>query len=249
MKESTSFRRIRHKRRRGQSLVEFALMAPILLIILSGLFEFGFIFNHYLAVLDAARNASRFSSDNWFTSRDMIKICDDEDGGGTKDFYRQAACLAVYELEGEHPSIELCLPPGKGTTDCPTGDWSKYDDVIISVFSVWRDGATPAVKRFPTEDGCPQYGWSYASDLDPSHNQCDERTGLHASRFQNSDIIDHLEPGAPSTGFVLVEINNHYNHVLGLPWFTEFVGDPIKLYIYALWPLVSAEPTSTPKPT
>ena len=227
-------------------MVEFALMAPILLIILSGLFEFGFIFNHYLAVLDAARNSSRFSSDNWYDIRDLDHSCTD-----TVDFYRQAACLAVLELSSEHPSINLCLPPGKGTADCPSGDWDKYDDIIISVFSVLRNSPLPSaavIKRFPTEDGCPQYGWSYAADMDPSHNQCDERTGLHASQFTTADIKADLQINAPSTGFVLVEINNNYNHVLGLPWFTQFVGDPVKLYIYALWPLVSAEPTSTPKP-
>ncbi len=54
------------KRARGQSIVEFALMAPILLIILSGLFEFGFLFTYYLAVLDSARNAARFSSDSLY---------------------------------------------------------------------------------------------------------------------------------------------------------------------------------------
>lgn len=220
-------------------------MAPILLIILSGLFEFGFIFNHYLAVLDAARNSSRFSSDNWFNIRDVNPKCSDP--GGTKDFYRQAACLAVIELEGQHPTIELCLPPGKGTDDCPTGVWEKYDDIIVSVFSVWRDGGSPVITRFPAENGCPEYGWSYAADLDSKY-QCDDRTGLHASQFSDADIIAKLETVAPNTGFVLVEINNNYNHVLGLPWFTQFIGDPIKLYVYALWPLVSAEPTSTPKP-
>jgi hypothetical protein len=245
MKESTSFRRNRQKRRRGQSLVEFALMAPILLIILSGLFEFGFIFNHYLAVLDAARNSSRFSSDNWYDIRDLDHVCT-----STVDFYRQAACMAALELASEHPSIELCLPPGKGTADCPTGDWSKYDDVIVSVFSILRNSPLPTdaqIKRFPTESGCPQYGWSYAADM-AGLSQCSGRTGLHASRFTVADIKADLQINGPSTGLVLVEINNNYNHVLGLPWFTEFVGDPIELYIYALWPLVSAEPTSTPKP-
>jgi hypothetical protein len=219
-------------------------MAPILLIILSGLFEFGFIFNHYLAVLDAARNSSRFSSDNLYYMSDMIQDCTD-----TEDFYRQAACMAMIELATEHPSINLCLPPGKGTDDCPTGDWDKYDDIIVSVFSVLRDSPLPAdavIKRFP-DNTCPQLGWSFAADM-ALRPQCDPRTDLHASRFSIADIKLKLKDGAPSTGFVLVEINNQYNHVLGLPWFTEFVDDPLKLYIYALWPLTSAEPTSTPKP-
>jgi hypothetical protein len=242
MKESKLPWRIR--RSRGQSLVELALMAPILLLILSGLFEFGFLFNHYLAVLDAARNSSRFASDSWYDTWDEDKSC-----GSTKDFYRQAACLAVFELASEHPTIDLCLPPGKGTPDCPTGGWATYDDVIVSVFSVLRVGSAPGdavITRFP-DDGCAGYGWSMAADMQGS-DQCvaADRTGLHASRFSIADIQGRLVSGGPNTGFVLVEINNNYNQVLGLPWFTQFVGDPVPLYIYALWPLVSAEPTPTP---
>ena len=50
------------KLRRGQSLVEFSLMLPILLIMLSGLVEFGFLLNSYLDVIDAAREAARFAA-------------------------------------------------------------------------------------------------------------------------------------------------------------------------------------------
>jgi hypothetical protein len=244
MKESKLPWRIHRKR--GQSLVEFALMAPLLLLILSGLFEFGFMFNHYLAVLDAARNASRFSSDSWYDMRDGDTICT-----STQDFYRQAACLAVQELASQHPTISLCLKGHPVTADCP-GDYASQDDVIVSVFSVLRNSAAPAsavITRFPDDIACTESGWSYASDL-MGQNQCVDRTGLHASHFSSADIQARLRSGAPSTGFVLVEINNNYNMVLGLDWISQFIGDAdgqIQLYIYALWPLVSAEPTSTPK--
>ncbi len=42
----------------GQSMVELALLFPLLLILLSGVIEFGFILNQYLTVMDAARNAA-----------------------------------------------------------------------------------------------------------------------------------------------------------------------------------------------
>jgi hypothetical protein len=48
---------------RGQSFVELAILFPILLIMLSGLVEFGFLLNHYLDLLDGAREAARFASD------------------------------------------------------------------------------------------------------------------------------------------------------------------------------------------
>jgi len=49
---------------RGQSLVEFSLMLPVLLIMLSGLVEFGFLLNTYLDVIDAAREAARFAAND-----------------------------------------------------------------------------------------------------------------------------------------------------------------------------------------
>ena len=48
-------------RKRGQSLVEFAVALPVLLIILLGLFEAARWFQAYLAVQYAAREASRFA--------------------------------------------------------------------------------------------------------------------------------------------------------------------------------------------
>jgi hypothetical protein len=241
----------RMRRARGQSIVEFALMAPILLILLSGLFEFGFIFTHYLAVLDAARNASRFSSDNQFDLIDSIDHDCDEltDGSATTDFYRQAGCLAVGELLAEQPTITLCLK-GVVNEHCDGVTMDMMDDVIVSAFSVLRNSSTvpvPEIKRFPNMGGCEEWGWSYAADL-MGVPQCSARSGMHVSKYPSSKVQTLLAANAPNTGFVLVEINYHYWQVLALPWFTQFVADPVDFNLYALWPLVSAEPTSTPKP-
>lgn len=49
-----------HKRReRGQSLVEFALLAPILLILFMGMFDFGWILHKQIQMDNATREASR----------------------------------------------------------------------------------------------------------------------------------------------------------------------------------------------
>jgi Flp pilus assembly protein TadG len=45
--------------RRGQALVEFALVMPILLFFLVGIIEFGRAWNQHQAVTDAAREAAR----------------------------------------------------------------------------------------------------------------------------------------------------------------------------------------------
>jgi hypothetical protein len=235
MKESKAF--WSRKRPRGQSIVEFAMMAPILLILLSGLFEFGFIFMHYLAVLDSARNAARFSSDSQFDVVDADTNC-----ATTLNFYRQTACMALDELAAEQPSIRLCLPGTPVSHDCP-GDWDKMDDIIISVFSVLRNPST-AIARFPMSAG--EMGWSFDADQS-GKSQGDARDGMHISQFSSAKVISRLHANTPNTGYVLVEINYNYHQVLALPWFTQFVSDPVKFHLYAFWPLVSAEPTSTPK--
>jgi Flp pilus assembly protein TadG len=48
----------------GQSLVEFTLMLPVLMIMISGLVEFGFLLNQYLDLTDAAREAARLAVDS-----------------------------------------------------------------------------------------------------------------------------------------------------------------------------------------
>lgn len=51
------FRRLRAEH--GQTAVEFALVAPLLLALLLGILQAGIAFSHYLAVTDAARAGAR----------------------------------------------------------------------------------------------------------------------------------------------------------------------------------------------
>lgn len=52
--------RARHQR--GQSLVEFALLLPLLLIIALGVFDFGRVYFAYVSVTNAARNGAQYAS-------------------------------------------------------------------------------------------------------------------------------------------------------------------------------------------
>jgi Flp pilus assembly protein TadG len=47
---------------RGQAMVEFALVAPVLLLILLGIIQFAITFNHYLTLTDAVRAGARQAS-------------------------------------------------------------------------------------------------------------------------------------------------------------------------------------------
>ncbi len=47
---------------KGASAVELALVLPILIMILFGIFQFGLVFNSYLAITHAAREGARLAS-------------------------------------------------------------------------------------------------------------------------------------------------------------------------------------------
>jgi Flp pilus assembly protein TadG len=46
----------------GQALVEFALVLPIVMLILMGIIQFGFLFSSQIGVINAVREATRFGS-------------------------------------------------------------------------------------------------------------------------------------------------------------------------------------------
>ena len=48
---------------KAQSLVEFAIALPVIIMLLAGVVEFGFALNYYLSILDATRYAARQGAD------------------------------------------------------------------------------------------------------------------------------------------------------------------------------------------
>lgn len=58
--------------KKGQSLVEFALVLPILILLLIGMLEFGRLFNSYMVLLNLSREGARYAatgeSDMWVQS-------------------------------------------------------------------------------------------------------------------------------------------------------------------------------------
>ena len=53
------FKKISVKREEGQTMAEFALVLPILALLLFAVLQFGVLFNNYLTVTDAARAGAR----------------------------------------------------------------------------------------------------------------------------------------------------------------------------------------------
>jgi Flp pilus assembly protein TadG len=59
MKTPTRTRRFNLGSDRGQSMVEFAVVLPILVMLFLAIWQFGVAFHHYLAITDAARVGAR----------------------------------------------------------------------------------------------------------------------------------------------------------------------------------------------
>ena len=130
----------KRKKSFGQSLVEFTVLLPILLMMLSGLIEFGFLLNYYLDLVDAAREAARFAADD-----DPLIRGGPFDGDTDTTFYQLAQDMTLDSINiGSGGQITL--------------DTAANDDIVISTFSV-MNGAID--RRFP--DGSPM-GLSYAGN-------------------------------------------------------------------------------------
>jgi hypothetical protein len=132
-------RRKKGRKSPGQSLVEVAIAFPVLIMLFTGVVEFGFILNFYLSLLDATRDAARrYSGDDPFLADG---VTDDD------DFYYQAAFMVQRTLD---PVIDDVGYRGRRILFDPA-----VDDVIVSVYGadgstviLWRDAGE--YHLFPT---------------------------------------------------------------------------------------------------
>src|SRR5262249_44765650 len=61
----------RWRSERGAELVEFALVLPVLLLLMTGIFDFGFLFQRYEVLTNAAREGARLASLPGYTETDI----------------------------------------------------------------------------------------------------------------------------------------------------------------------------------
>jgi len=212
----------------GQSLVEFTVLLPVLLIMISGLIEFGIMLNYYLDLIDAAREAARFASD-----ADPIR--DPNPPYGYLDpnpaFYTNIQTLAMESLRAasdnriDWPKMQVMY----GATWCD----HVNGDIVVSAFGTLdKPAPNPSVvdNRFPISMG------------ENGVSMCNHYT----SKITSAEIQSRLDAAAPTGGLVMVEIYYDYDQILGLPWITIFVPDPVHLHAYTIMPNANVEPTPTP---
>ena len=118
-----------NKTEKGQSFVELSLVIIFLMIFVAGIVEFGFMLNNYLNLVDASREAVRYSSD-------FDPFLNDGSGNLDDNFFTETFKLTEDVLE----PVVL--------------DSSKGDDIVVSFFSV----ANGYYKRYPDDNGRAAYG-------------------------------------------------------------------------------------------
>lgn len=260
--------------KRGQSLVELALVFPFMLLLLAGLIEVGHYINTYLTLLDASREAARYATDldprnPWMDNFDRSShpgICGgepgDPDGPGSEDciaagcaetgfFYHKAACLVNRNSQ----DLELDLR-------------NENIDVVVSVVAVISETANLTITERlpPTNLACTQdalflgtcdttyccedeCSWSWTNDV--YTGTVFANTG-RASGFACSDIATILNSGDMRTGrqnaVVIIEVFYEHHMALGLPIISSALPNPIPIRAYSVMPVSAAEPTPTPVP-
>jgi hypothetical protein len=220
-----------NRRRKGQSFVEFAIFLPIFLIMVSGLAEFGFLFNDMLNVMDGPREGARLAADMDF---------------GSFDTYKASCQGSGYNFTGW--KCPFFLTVSKATSSIGPVGFNPSDpniDVVISLASV--DASGNISKRYPYDRG-----FNY-------HDLYPDTSFIHNSQFNNADLQYLIHSGGAnvptSSALVLVEIYYAYKQHLALPWITAFVPDPIQTNSYTIMPYSQYIPdpilasTAGPTPT
>ncbi len=157
-KTDSRLKKGRHKSK-GQSLVEMTLTLPILLMLFSGLVEFGFMLNYYLSLVDATRFAARlYSQSTPFITTGASAGQDDTTG-----FYSGAANAVTGQLQPANQNDntkKITLDPA-------------HDDVIVWVYSV--SGTT--VVTYPATHGC--------SKDNAYHLYCKQKSSFTTAKLQS----------------------------------------------------------------
>ena len=124
--------------RRGQSLVEFALVLPMLLVLLLGIADFGRVFSSGLILEASARNASEVAA--------LERLRHRPPAVADPTYY-----AAIHKLAADTACEESReLPTFDGSDACPDGAHDEYGYPAWFAGACVHDGADPSCGATPT---------------------------------------------------------------------------------------------------
>ena len=112
------------QKEKGQSLLEFALILPVLLIILAGVLDLGRLYFAYVAVTDAAAEGATYAAMNPDETSEIIARA-------------QAATSGLVEIESENVQIDCPVTAGFSVRTARDG-WKLEKDAR---FRLWPAGS------------------------------------------------------------------------------------------------------------
>jgi Flp pilus assembly protein TadG len=209
---------------RAQSFLEFALLLPLLLILLLIMVELGFVMNAYLSLLDSTRQTARvYSGFQPFNDDETDKLT----------YYSDAADLLIETLNSNSYQIKYNDPAG------------AIDNVLVSVIGVdVNTDADPDVITIIRHPDSSEY-WA----LNP-----DSVTAGYGSKYADDATIQaYMTKGGSTpvtTGLLIIEVYYSYEGTLQVPgirFFDTYIGfatdeNPLVLYAYSAMPLGPAKP-------
>jgi hypothetical protein len=232
---------------KSQSLVEFALILPLLILMVLGIVEVTIFVGSYINLIDLTREAARYASvrDPSDPSQQGDFNCSTQ---LSNNFYYDTACI---------------FSPLAASSDCTDANFcngfnsrlpfkSGKDDILITGFTVTNNIVS---SHWPAAG--QSWVWS-DHDGDTAHNSnwqaaCDGTNPTQTTTlyFTDTRINNYLTNVNTLRGFVTVEAYYCYYQVLNAPLISQFMPNPIKLHAYSIMPLpaVQASPTPRPSPT
>ena len=141
--------RVRSRDERGATLVEFALIMPLLFMLLFGIVEFGRFVATAAAVNTASREAARFGSAAGLSTNGIPRYTDCDEIRNAGQRLAIVVNLAVSDI-----AISYDEGPSTGqTTTCPpgmppnAGDFNSGDRIVVTVTTQFQS-SIPIIGNF-----------------------------------------------------------------------------------------------------
>ena len=234
-------RRTLKNRERGQSLVEMAVIVPILLFIFLGLIEVGWAIRGYLVLLTSGRETTRFAARGEYLNFEGVELADPYTTVGYQSVLRHTAELLAsnglgvdIDLTGtstdgpngtfilSHFLIDTgypCLQEDENDQclqECASGDYYGYDDLIL----------------FPGKAGYEHF--TYTAGLTET-SRIDQLALVDELVQANNEFnCQALERSAAAemsvNSLIMVESFFDQGQLVGVPLISNALTDPIGLY-------------------
>jgi hypothetical protein len=214
------------KTQAGQSMVELALIGPLLILMLLGVFEVGYVLRGYLVLVNANREAARF------TARGRFVNFDPPTGGVNYQLIVSHTLTSLagqidFRLDGPEPNGTIlvshyyidtgfsCDPP----TPCNCSDMTALN--------------TPDERiRYPGNTVTYTYKYSNSVDLITHFpwDETKEELRLENEIFNCTAI--NQDPTIPPSvnSVIIVEMLYRQDQLLGAPLISQIFPDPVPLY-------------------